>query len=140
MTLDKRILALKVLAVLLLIGPGLLMVTAPVTGLGSWVEAFLDLAHQPWDGGQSIAEGGAPLLNAILGGILVGFGVMIWQVAGKLLQVNEPLGRSIILTALLCWFVTDSLGSVLAGAWFNAVINLAILISLLIPLLWRKEA
>jgi len=138
MSISARINFLKILAFLLLIGPGLLMVTAPVTGLGGLTEMFLDLAHQPYEGAQPITGKSAHLLNAILGGILVGFGVMIWVVAEHVLRKDFVLGRRLILIPLLCWFITDSLGSVFAGAWFNVVINAAILGLFLTGLFWRR--
>lgn len=114
------------------------MVTGPVTPFMGLLNGFLDLAHQPVDGGQVVADDAARLLTAILGGILVGFGVMIWLIAERVLRTDPALGRGLILVPLLCWFVTDSLGSILAGAWFNAIINVAILVSFLIPLLVGK--
>jgi len=123
MALSKRILCLKILAFSLLIGPGLLMVTSPLTGLGFLTEMFLDLAHQPYEGAQPITGKSAHLLNAILGGVLVGFGTMIWVVAEHVLRKDFVLGRRLIFFPLICWFITDSLGSILTGAWFNAVLN-----------------
>ncbi len=138
MTIETRVQALKILAFALLIGPGLIMVAGlgfPVLFL---VEAFLDLAHLPIDGGQPIDSDAARLLNAILGGILVGFGTIIWRVAGKVFLTDPSLGASILVPAMLAWFVTDSAGSILAGAWFNAVLNALILVALLFPILWRR--
>ena len=140
MTIDTRILILKAAAALLLIGPGLIMITAPVSPLAGLVDAFLDLAHQPLDGGQDVTTEAARLLNAILGGVLIGFGVMIWLVAEKVYRQDTALGKSLILIPLLCWFFTDSAGSVLAGAWFNAVINTAIIVTFLIPLLVKERS
>lgn len=104
------------------------------------VNAFLDFAHQPYDGQTQVNGQAGFLLNAILGGILIGFGTMIWMVAEHVFRGDPKLGKKIIFTALLCWFVTDSLGSVLAGAWFNAVINLVILGSFLVPLMMGKNS
>ncbi|WP_051279596.1 hypothetical protein [Hellea balneolensis] len=140
MSISTRITLLKVLAFLLLIGPGLLMVTAPVTGLGGLTEMFLDFAYQPYEGAQPITGKSAHLLNAILGGILVGFGAMIWVVSQHVLRKNIALGRRLILIPLICWFITDSLGSVLTGAWFNAVLNAGIFGSFLIALYAGKVA
>ena len=126
MSISKRIICLKILVFALLIGPGLLMITAPATGLGSLTEMFLDLAHQPYEGSQPITGKSAHLLNAILGGILVGFGVMIWVVAEHVLRKDFALGQRLIFIPLMCWFITDSLGSILSGAWFNGVLNAGI--------------
>lgn len=135
MGLNARITTLKVAAFALLIGPGLIMITGPISPLMSWVEAFLDLAYQPLNGLEKVNENAALLLNAILGGVLAGFGVMIWLVADRVYRQDQALGRSLILIPLCCWFLCDSLGSILAGAWFNAVINIAILAAFLLPLI-----
>ena len=139
MTVNSRVLLLKVLAFLLLIGPGLMMILGFKGPFMPAVNAFLDFAHQPYDGQTAVSGQAGFLLNAILGGILIGFGTMIWMVAEHVFRGSPGLGRKIILTALLAWFFTDSLGSVLAGAWFNAVINLAILVLFLIPLMMGKR-
>lgn len=140
MSLDVRILCLKAATAALLIIPGLIMITGPISPLMSWVEAFLDLARQPLDGGQKITEDAALLLNAILGGVLAGFGAMIWLTAERVYRQDAALGRSLILIPLLVWFVCDGVGSVLAGAWFNAVLNTGILVLFLTPLLWPAPA
>lgn len=136
MTHATRIIALKTAVAALMIGPGLIM----VAGLGTpllWVtELFLDLAILPLDGANRIDTTTARLLDAILGGVLVGFGLLIWQVAGRVYATDPALGRSLIVPAIAAWFVVDSTGSVLAGAPFNAVLNLGILALLLGPLLW----
>ena len=139
MTISTRVLLLKVLAFALLIGPGLMMILGFKGPFMPAVNAFLDFAHQPYDGQTQVSGEAGFLLNAILGGILIGFGTMIWMVSEYVFRGNPGLGRKIILTALLAWFVTDSLGSVLAGAWFNAIINLVILVSFLVPLLMGKS-
>jgi len=136
MTISTRIICLKLLVVLLLIAPGLVMISAPVTGLEGVVEIFLDFAYQPYDSGQPITGKSAHLLNAILGGVLTGFGVMIWQVAEHVMRKDFALARRLIFIPLLCWFAADSLGSFLAGAWFNAVINSMILALFVIALFW----
>ena len=140
MSLNTRIAVLKSAAFALLIGPGLIMVVGLVSPLMGLVNAFLDLAYQPLDGGQEVVGGAARLLNGILGGVLVGFGVMIWLVAEKVYKNDQDLGRNLIMIPLLCWFATDSAGSVLAGAWFNAVLNASILGVFLAALLWPAQA
>lgn len=138
MTIDRRVLLLKILAFLLLIGPGLMMILGAKGPFMPAVNGFLDFAYQPYDGQTQVAGEAGFLLNAILGGILIGFGTMIWMVAEHVFRGNPGLGRKIILTALLAWFVTDSFGSVLAGAWFNGIINLLFLALFLIPLTLGK--
>lgn len=136
MALNTRIAFLKFAAAALLIVPGAIMVAALVSPLMSWVEAFLDLAYLPLDGAQKVADDAALLLNGILGGVLVGFGVMIWLVADRVYRKDEGLGRSLILVPLISWFLFDGAGSVLAGAWFNVVLNTGFLMMFLAPLFW----
>ncbi len=135
MPIESRVRLIKISAFLLLIGPGLMMITGPDGPFLQSINAFLDFAHQPYDGGQQITGDAGFLLTAILGGVLVGFGVMIWQVTDVVYSADPAMGRRIILISLLCWFLCDSLGSLLAGAWFNAVINTVILALFLFPLL-----
>lgn len=136
MTLTTRIAVLKFVAAALLLVPGAIMIIALVSPLMSWIDAFLDLAHQPLDGGQKITDDAARLLNAILGGVLAGFGVMTWLVADRVYRNDEDLGRSLIVIPLMSWFLVDGAGSVLAGAWFNAVLNTGFLMMFLAPLFW----
>ena len=138
MPLTTRITLLKVAAAGLLIIPGLIMILGPESPLIFLVNAFLDFAHQPMDGLQRVDSGAALLQNAILGGILVGFGMMIWLVTERVYRNDPQTGREVILIPLLCWFLTDSAGSIIAGGWFNAVINIAILTTFLVPLLWPQ--
>jgi len=140
MTLDTRILILKISAAALLIVPGLIMVVGLVTPLMGLVEGFVDLAHWPVDGTDKIDTPAALLLNAILGGILVGFGILIWQVAGLIYAKDPALGRQMLLPAVIGWFLVDSMGSVLAGSPFNAALNLIFLACLLGPLVWPETA
>lgn len=140
MTLDTRVRLVTINAFALLILPGLLMVAGLALPVMVLVEAFLDLAHLPVDGGQPVDSDAARLLNAILGGVLVGFGTLIWRVGDTVFRSDPETGAALIVPAAAAWFVTDSLGSILAGAWFNAVINLAILAALLFPVLWRRRA
>ena len=63
---------------------------------------------------------------------------MIWVAAGTIMATDEALGRRLIVVPLACWFAADSLGSVLAGAWMNAVFNAAILASFAVALFWGR--
>ena len=47
--------------------------------------------------------------------------------------------RCIILTGVIVWFVIDSAGSIVAGAPFNAVMNVGFLLMFEIPILWPKS-
>lgn len=140
MTLQFRIVWLKCAAAALLIIPGVMMVLAPITPFSAAVDMFLDLAFQPFDGAEQVAGTTALLLNAILGGVLVGFGVMIWMVAEHVYRRDMKLGRTLLLAPILSWFICDSAGSVLAGAWFNGILNVGILAFLTLPILLPSKS
>jgi hypothetical protein len=104
---------------------------APLSGPMALV---LDGAFWPMDGGQGTGHGETRLLLAILGGITLGWGVTIWQLAGAPLVRDPGLIRPIIRNAVLAWFVLDSAASFLAGAPLNVVANVVIAAAFLIPL------
>ena len=116
-----------------------MLILAPISPTSTLVEGFLDVAHLPLDGGETLSTSAAGLLNAILGGVLVGFGTLIWGVSGMVFAKDMALGRQILLPAIVGWFVFDSLGSILAGAGFNAVLNLVFFAWLTAPLMWPAE-
>ena len=90
------------------------------------------------DGAQSYAATETRLLAAIVGGLTAGIGAAIYLIAQHVYAKDPDLGRKIILTFVLVWFVVDSLGSVLSGAPFNAVLNFSLLILMILPLVWVK--
>lgn len=113
---------------------GLLMVASLLGGQPA-MALFLDLVHLPLDGSQTFASGSELVLGAISGGLLFGFGVMAHQVTTHVYAPNPALGGRIILRAILAWFIVDSTGSVLAGAWFNVVLNSGFLALFIVPIL-----
>ncbi len=124
-------------ASLSVIGFGLLGVLAVVPALSGATRFFIDLAFWPVDGVPGMPTSESNLLWAILNGIVVGWGVLLWQVTTKI-YVNHPdVGRSMILTSVGIWFVVDSAGSIAAGAPVNALLNITFLLMFFIPL-WRR--
>lgn len=118
------------------IGFGLLTALAawPVLNLPTlWL---IDLMFLPFDGQQNLNSSESRILSAILGGILVGFGVLQWLVVTKLFVREPALARHMILTSMGAWFVVDCTASVIAGAPFNAVMNVPFLLLFVVPL-WR---
>lgn len=101
---------------------------------------FVDLVFWPLDGQQTYEAVETKLLSGIAGGLTVGLGLAIWIVAREILPGDPALARRIILTFMMGWFVVDSVGSVLAGAWFNVVPNVAILIGVCSPVLGVPRA
>ena len=95
---------------------------------------LVDLMFWPVDGAQSLAAPEARLLSAIGGGVTAGWGVMLWLVSTRLYGREPALTRSIILTSIATWFVIDSTCSILAGAPFNALLNVGFLLLFWVPL------
>ena len=78
--------------------------------------------------------------STIVGGLTAGIGAAIWMIAKHIYSEHPETGRKVLLTFILIWFVVDSLGSALAGAWFNAVLNTGLLIAMILPLVWVKDS
>ena len=123
-------------ASLSVIGFGLLGVLATVPALSGATRFFIDLAFWPVDGAPGTPTPESNLLWAILNGILVGWGVLLWQVTTRVYATTPDVGRSMILTSIGIWFVVDSAGSIAAGAPVNALLNITFLLMFFIPL-WR---
>ena len=96
---------------------------------------LLDIALWPGGAGASYAAGETRLLAAIAGGLTAGTGLMVWAIARHLMPHDPALGRRILLTVLPGWFAIDGIGSVIAGAPLNVVLNAGILAMVLVPVL-----
>ena len=133
MTLDSRIRWLKA-GSFMTIGFGLLIAVAAIPALSYPVAVLTDLIFFPVDGGPAIGSPGERLLSAITGGIMVGWGAMMYLVATELLPKEPALARRFILVSIVTWFVIDSSMSVAAGAPLNVVGNLGFLLIFVLPL------
>ena len=127
-------------ASLLLIAIGIFFSWATSGPLVAVNEAFVDLVFWPFDGTQTYAAGETKLLSGIAGGLTVGLGIAIWMIAREVFATNPASGRRIILAMMLGWFTVDSIGSIIAGAWFNVVPNIAILALVCWPLVRMPAA
>jgi len=74
------------------------------------------------------------LADAIAGGVMFGWAVMMWLLADRLLAKAPSETKSIVLISLAGWFVLDSGGSIASGAWLNVISNVAFLAMFLLPL------
>ena len=120
---------------------GMSMVASLFTPLAGLMNLFVDLAHFPVDGAQSVLSETDRLLTAITGGLLVGLGAFGWQIAEHVYKNNPTLGGRALTIGVLAWYVPDSVGSVIAGAGFNVVLNTGFLAMFLVPVfLARKNA
>lgn len=133
---DTRMRALSLAAICFLILPGLLMVAGLPFSRHGLMDAFLDLGVMPFDGHQQVDTSASRLLTAILGGVLAGFGIVVLQVARMVYPRDPTLAASILVPAIMGWYVIDSVGSLVAGGWMNALLNTIYAVVLLVPLLW----
>lgn len=116
-------------------------VTSGLTPIGAPALAFLlDLVFLPLDGAPAGIAPGAGVLAAIAGGLMVGWGWSVYLVGRHIYPRDPALARALLLPGILAWFVVDGVGSVLAGAWFNAVLNVGFLALLSAPLLHGRKA
>lgn len=121
------------------IGFGLLTALAALPALNLPSLWLVDLMFWPFDRQQNLNMPEPRILCAIMGGLLVGFGVLLWLVVTKLMPREPVLARQMILTSMWSWFVVDCTASVVAGAPFNAVMNVPFLLLFVVPL-WRGNA
>lgn len=112
---------------------GVVFAIGAATPAAPLVNGFVDLAHFPLDGAQAIQTKSEALTMAIAGGLSVGLGVVIWLLAHHFAASHPQAVAQILTYAALAWYIPDSLGSLLAGAWFNVVMNSGFLALLLWP-------
>lgn len=117
----------------LVIGFGFLIVAAAhPAGVGPML-FFADLLIWPFDGNPAAMDQLTRLISAISGGIMVGWGVLLWMVTAQVLPRLPEIGRRLILASIISWFVVDSTGSVVSGVPLNLVGNLLFLIAFVVP-------
>jgi hypothetical protein len=135
MPVSTAIIWLKAASAILMIGFGLMFAVAawpPTSGIATM---FVDLLFWPLDGAQSLAAPETRIILAIGGGITVGWGVLVWQVASHVMPSEPAMARQILTRSLAAWFIIDSTCSWLAGAPLNIAANAAFLMVFLWPLM-----
>ena len=118
------------------IGFGVIIAAAAIPALQAPTGLLLDLVYLPLDGAPSTGGSAARLLSAISGGVLIGWGLMMWLLATTLYAKEPQLCRRIILTSIISWFVVDSSMSIAAGAILNAFLNIGFLLVFALPV-WK---
>jgi len=96
--------------------------------------ALADLTFWPFDGAQSLAAPETRLAYGVGGGVMAGWGVMIWLLVDRVWPRDPQTARLLILTGLIAWFVIDSAASVAADAPWNVLVNVGFLLIFLLPL------
>lgn len=132
--------ALKAASVLVMaVGAAVALAAYPPTA--GVTDILADLIFWPFDGRQAVDTPTARLLAAIAGGVMFGWGLLLWQVSAQVLPKDPALAAGLIRTSLLAWFALDSLCSILAGAYLNVLLNVGFLACFLLPLSQlRREA
>lgn len=74
------------------------------------------------------------LSHAVIGGIMMGWGVMLFGLTKLLLVHGEPLAWRLIALSLGVWFVPDTMYSLISGYWQNALLNTVFLSFFALPL------
>jgi hypothetical protein len=123
----------------------LLIVSAGVAVFGLALVLAPSLARQGFSlliyasAGQIDAFGQEParyigLAHAVIGGVMVGWGVALFHVTKALLARGDRVGWNIIALSVAAWFVPDTAYSLLSGYWQNAVLNTAFFLLFALPL------
>ncbi len=74
------------------------------------------------------------LAHAVIGGVMVGWGVALLLITCELLAKGSRLGWKLIAISLGSWFIPDTTYSLLSGYWQNAVLNIVLLALFAVPL------
>jgi hypothetical protein len=91
---------------------------------GAWLFLF-DVLRWPLDGDPAFFAADTRAVNAVLGGTMVGWGVLMFLLASRDHMKNNPALPRMMLVALGAWFVVDSVGSFMAELPGNVVLNVA---------------
>ena len=101
---------------------------------GVWLWLF-DLLKWPLDGNPAFFADDTRAVNAVLGGTMVGWGVLMYLLATPQRLHALPELPRLLLMGLMAWFVVDSIGSLAAGLLGNLVLNVGFLVLFVPPLL-----
>jgi hypothetical protein len=115
---------------------GAVIAAAAIPALQAPTALLLDLVYLPLDGAPSTGGSATRILSAISGGVLIGWGLMMWLLATTLYAKEPTICRKIILTSIISWFVVDSSMSIAAGAFLNVVFNVGFLLVFALPV-WK---
>lgn len=114
-----------------------ILVAAAATPIGAAPTQFLaDLIFFPVDGAQDLTAPETRLISAIGGGVMAGWGVLLWMLSTNVFPSDQALAAKLIIASIVTWFVIDSTGSIIAGAPLNAAFNVSFLLVFCVPL-WR---
>ena len=120
---------------LITVATGLMAAAASSSsGEGPW-RALFDLLTWPPDGEPARFAPETSAVNAVTGGVMVGWGLLMHAIAGGPFARGDTTLATPMLRAVVAWFVVDSTGSLLAGVPGNVVLNGAFVVLLALPLI-----
>ncbi len=118
----------------IVIGFGALIALGAHPDLNGILVFLADVMIWPYDGAQTGETSEFRLLSAIAGGVMVGWGLMLWILSGRGMREAPELSKTIILVSLWCWFIVDTTGSIIAQAYLNGLGNALFLAAFVLPL------
>ena len=80
------------------------------------------------------------LVHAVIGSLMVGWGVALFLVTKLHFSHGGGLGWNLIAGSVAAWFLPDTTYSLLSGYWQNAVLNTVFLALYAIPLWATRRA
>ena len=123
---------------IIMIGFGLLTWVSLALNLHSPLALLLDLVTLTPGGAVVLNEVPGRMLGAIMAGLCVGLGAIVWVLSGKHLEVLPDETRQGLLWMIWSWYLVDSSGSILVGAPLNAIANLTFLVLVVWPI-WAAK-
>ena len=138
MSIDSRIRWLK-FAAAVTVATGLTIAVAAVPVLAAPAEMLVALVVPGADAVHPLGTPTARTLAAVSGGVLVGWGVVLWMIADSILGTNPRLASRLVVASIVSWFAVDSAMSIAAGAWPNVILNCGFLVLFLPPVLGASE-
>jgi hypothetical protein len=100
---------------------------------GLWLALF-DVLKWPIDGDPAVFNADTRAVNAVLGGVMVGWGLLMFFLSNERLMAAAPAVPRLMTISLAAWFAVDSFGSWAAGLPGNIALNVAFLVMFLPPL------
>lgn len=98
---------------------------------GPWLW-LTDLIMWPLDGSPTTFKDESLILNAVLGGVMIGWGLLMFSLVFEL-ESNPKITNKLV-GSLLVWFFSDSIASYFANVPGNIVLNIFFVLSFMIPL------
>ena len=99
----------------------------------AWMFLF-DILKWPLDGDPGAFHADTRAVNAVLGGTMVGWGLLMYFLMTEQLHAKVPGLPRMMLIALCAWFVVDCTGSLFAGLPGNVVLNIGFMVMFVPPL------